>query len=428
MEKPSSHLEFTGAPDPMRMMQTLSSMQPDQLEAAMEMMQEMKTKSDPTTQEGIREHWEKLKENEVKLQKMKKRGLHSVTSTQSWEVKKTLSTSSINPSEYNPILITDMGLGNTHRGRILIGCVSGGGGFWSIASGAFLLEDLCGSVIEVAVYNYPKDTFAKDFPHGHELCIIEPFYKMRGDGSVGVRVDNPSEICNYSLPQTGEGWKEFGNFCIKHSPPMALSCYEFGLGAPSIAVLDHLQLFGRKRSKQTKQKLDREALDLMLQVSKLLTNLSICDFNLKNFDSSLLCALLAFGLGLDRPKAAFRVGKALHSSGLEDEARYFAAWYCRRDEMNSSPLRTEFRLSQEDINTLDGGSSFIRNNTPSLLAEASKSIQLQQGDYNDNWLLAKEQGTDHFKKGETAEAKRCYAAALFNCPFREKLFRDAVSS
>ena len=430
MEESSGHIEFTGAPDPARMLQMLSSMNPEELGSMVEKIGAgMKTKFDPTTQDGILEHWSKLKEDEAKVQKMKKRGMHTVTTTQSWDVKRILAkTSPVDLSSYDPILVSDMGLGTTHRGRILMGRVVGGGGFWSIASGALLIEDLCESIMEIAVYNYPEKTFAGDFPAGREICVIEPYYKIRGDGSVGIRVDDPLEICDYPLPKTREGWKELGNSCIKYSPEMALASYEAGLRAPNKAILEHLSCSSlQDAKKKRKKKSDQGPLDLMIQVSKLLTNLAICQFNLNDFDSSLLCALLAFGLGLDRPKAAFWIAKSLNSSGLGDEARRFASWYSRKDVSNSTSLRREFGLSNDDINNLDGGALFVRHDTPSVLANASQSLSIGNMTCEEDWLMSKQRGNDFFKKGLTLDACRCYLTALTACPFLDAMFQDTVS-
>lgn len=427
MQGSGGHIEFTGAPDPMRMMEMLGSMDPGERDALMRKVKEMTPmmNSDPTSQEGIREHWRKLKETSKKTQRVKKQRMHTFTHTQSWDVKKDLPGSSLDPSKYAPIKITDMGVGTTHRGRILIGRVSDVGGFWSIASGAVLIEDLCGAVMEVAVYNYPEERFANDFPPGREVCIIEPYLKWRGDGSVGIRVDKPAEISDYPFPTTGEKWKALGNLCIKHCPEMAVVCYESGLRAPNQAALDLLR-DGSKANVSSK-KMDQEALGLMLQVSKLLTNLSICEFNLKNFDSSLLHALLAFGLALDIKKAAFWVAKSLHSSGLEDEARRFAAWYCRHDATNSSSLRSEFHLTENDINSLEGGAAWISGSTLSILARACKSMKIDLPECDEHWLTMKQHGTDCFKEGKTLEARARYAAALSACPFLVAMFRDTVS-
>lgn len=428
MQGSAGHIEFTGAPDPIRMMQMMNSMHPDELNSVMERMKTMntKTESDPTSQEGIREHWKMLKKDEAKLQKMKKQGMSYITTTQSWDVKKFLHNSSFDPSTYNPISIMDLGLGTTHRGCVLFGRVADSGGFWSISSGAFLIEDLSGSVMEVAVYNYPKETFSRDFSPGRELCIIEPYYKLRADGSVGIRVDYPSEVCDYPLPTNSEDWKNLGNWCIKHSPDLALACYDSGLRAPNKAVLEHL--LQTKKGHKPGKNLEQEALGLMLQVSKLLTNLSICEFNMSHYHLSLLYALIAFGLGLDTTKAAFWVTKALHSSGLEDEGRQFAAWFCRHDRSNSA-LQNEWNLTTQEISMLDGGASFIQGTTPSNLAQATEEIMKVacREESNEDWLLMKQRGDDHFKKGEIYEASKCYVSSLASCPFLVTMFGNAVS-
>jgi hypothetical protein len=165
----------------------------------------------------------------------KMRGNYEISTTQSWYVKEDspLSFSTIGATSFSsalethsPILVSNLKVGQTHRGRLLIGTISDIDGFWAINSGSFLLEDFSGYVVEVAVYNTPKDSFSKTFALGREVCIVEPFFKIRGDGSAGVRVDKPEEILTWFRPQTSEGWKELGNSSIKSCPQTALICYE----------------------------------------------------------------------------------------------------------------------------------------------------------------------------------------------------------
>ncbi len=35
---------------------------------------------------------------------------------------------------------------------------------------------------------------AKALPEGRPIAILEPYYKVMADGSLGVRVDNPLEV------------------------------------------------------------------------------------------------------------------------------------------------------------------------------------------------------------------------------------------
>ena len=104
----------------------------------------------------------------------------------------------------------------THRGRYLLARVTDVSGFWCISSGSVLLEDISGMVVEVAVYNTDQSTFPRNFHLGRELIIIEPFYKVRADGTVGIRVDTPeTEIFDYPWPRNSVAWKELGNKFIK---------------------------------------------------------------------------------------------------------------------------------------------------------------------------------------------------------------------
>jgi hypothetical protein len=40
------------------------------------------------------------------------------------------------------------------------------------------------------------------FPKGQAVAIIEPYYKVMTDGSLGVRVDNPAEVRATGLHHT----------------------------------------------------------------------------------------------------------------------------------------------------------------------------------------------------------------------------------
>ena len=104
----------------------------------------------------------------------------------------------------------------THRGRYLLAKVTDVSGFWCISSGSVLLEDINGMVVEVAVYNTDESKFPQNFHLGRELCIMEPFYKVRADGTVGIRVDKPeTEIFDHPWPRSSVDWKELGNKFIK---------------------------------------------------------------------------------------------------------------------------------------------------------------------------------------------------------------------
>ena len=45
---------------------------------------------------------------------------------------------------------------------------------------------------------------------------MEPFYKVRADGTVGIRVDKPkTEIFDYPWPRNATAWKDLGNNFIE---------------------------------------------------------------------------------------------------------------------------------------------------------------------------------------------------------------------
>jgi hypothetical protein len=61
-----------------------------------------------------------------------------------------------------------------------------------INAASTLVEDTNGDIANLAVYNLQK---AKQILRaGRKIAIIEPFYKLRADGTPGIRVDEPKEI------------------------------------------------------------------------------------------------------------------------------------------------------------------------------------------------------------------------------------------
>ena len=47
------------------------------------------------------------------------------------------------------------------------------------------------------------------------LAIQEPYYKQRNDGSLGIRVDDPSEIVDVSMASSPSDFKALGNKCFQ---------------------------------------------------------------------------------------------------------------------------------------------------------------------------------------------------------------------
>ena len=95
-----------------------------------------------------------------------------------------------------PISVAELSVGRTHAGRVLYcrtvtRCMF----FQSVAT---LVEDGDGQLSSLAVYNAPRVTNIWEaqawLPEGTSLAIVEPFFKLRADGTPGIRVDDPKEL------------------------------------------------------------------------------------------------------------------------------------------------------------------------------------------------------------------------------------------
>ena len=175
----------------------------------------------------------------------------------------------------------------------------------------------------------------------------------------------------------------------------------------------------------------QEAVTYKLEVSRILTNLSLVESNLGNFNSSVLFALLAFGLGLDRFKAAFRIAKALNASGRKSEAKDVAAWYCRSCGLDSADskltaFQSEFEVTDTYIKSPSeiNAAAWVQADTLEALVDASSSLK-QESSKETPWLTIKKQGNDSFGQKDYSSAKDYYISALCSCPFAEDLLRDS---
>lgn len=63
---------------------------------------------------------------------------------------------------------------------------------------ATLLEDSNRDLIPVQIYNVPRVHNLRDaqgfLPKGKRVAVVEPYFKVRSDGTLGIRVDNPEEF------------------------------------------------------------------------------------------------------------------------------------------------------------------------------------------------------------------------------------------
>ncbi len=152
-----------------------------------------------------------------------------------------------------PIMARDMTLDTIHRGKVFGGRICGTSAKLLVTSAGpaivMLVEDLCGDIVSVAVYNVPQDMTdaSKMFPEGLEVEVKEPFYLAFSDGSLGIRIEEPEEI---RVPRDApifpdkdeyEYWRTrgkdvFASAASKFGYIAALSCYDRALEAPDCGV------------------------------------------------------------------------------------------------------------------------------------------------------------------------------------------------
>jgi hypothetical protein len=85
---------------------------------------------------------------------------------------------------------------------------------------------------QVSIYNWPGlaccggdvvkmlATMDTAFKEGTAVCILEPFFKTRMDGTRGVRVDNPAAelVLDVAAPKSSADWKAEGNAHVGYLP------------------------------------------------------------------------------------------------------------------------------------------------------------------------------------------------------------------
>lgn len=112
----------------------------------------------------------------------------------SYESKQTLSTQSLADLVSMPIKSLKRGL--VHQGKVVYCTVVAKPTL--MKSVQTLVEDADGNMTALAVYNVPRvrDIFqAQRYLHeGRKIAVKEPFYKVRADGTEGIRVDDPKDI------------------------------------------------------------------------------------------------------------------------------------------------------------------------------------------------------------------------------------------
>lgn len=91
---------------------------------------------------------------------------------------------------YRPISLSDLELGTTHRGRVVYCRIATR--VLKMNSVMVLVEDET-ALVDLAVYGLSRSS-TNEFKEGRHIAIVEPFYKMRADGSEWIRVDEQTDI------------------------------------------------------------------------------------------------------------------------------------------------------------------------------------------------------------------------------------------
>jgi hypothetical protein len=78
-----------------------------------------------------------------------------------------------------------------------------------------IIEDTDGNITEISFYNLVNPVTPKDanlvIPKGKHVVILDPYFKMRQDGTSGIRVDDPNDVIFSSdlpLPKSSSEFKE----------------------------------------------------------------------------------------------------------------------------------------------------------------------------------------------------------------------------
>lgn len=212
--------------------------------------------------------------------------------------------SSVSLSSLREISIKDLEVGKIHRGCYIKGvlCVSP----VPMAGINSIIEDKYGDIIYISFYNLISDVHWQSanaiFPKLTNIIILEPFYKLRNDGTLGIRVDDPNdvvfdEILLDSSSTSLTKLNEEGLLLFKERKfSQALVCYDKCL---------------------TRHQEQNENITLAL-----LLNISYCSLNLFEYEQALLYSFAASILLKHHPnphqngfqcKANFRIFQALAS-------------------------------------------------------------------------------------------------------------------
>ena len=308
-----------------------------------------------------------------------------MTMTQSFDVKPKTRPA----GKLSVMRVSELCVGTTHKGRYLSGKVAEHPFF--MVSASFVLEDLFGDYVEVAVYNVGEEAAMHLFCKGRFLSIAEPYYKIRADGTDGIRVDDPADLEEAELPKSMGGWREIGNDFFKSSKVQdAIHCYESGLAR------EEMRLAGL-----------------------LFSNRALCKAKAKEWALALRFASLAAQLDAQNVKAKYRQAEALcHLSpasgallvrqGLKKWPEFDSLRHFQGSNPSDSADPEDWALLPEVVSPSQGlatqkASPQKGGKTPGKLAflERAKAAE-----------LFRSRAAEAFKAGDHDKADAIYAQAL----------------
>ncbi|ETI49120.1 hypothetical protein F443_06959 [Phytophthora nicotianae P1569] len=313
--------------------------------------------------------------------------------------------------ELKPMIGKELELGTTHRGRYLCGWVAVDDAFFGIASSSLILEDVTGYLVEIAAYGLvdtelrPHErqrVVAGKFPKGRPIVVLEPYYKVRMDGSMGVRVDQAEEIIPWrDVPTDLMSWKTLGNefFSMMNSQyEGALACYRRALNAVQSEVR-------------------------MLAV--LLTNIAACRVKTEDYVISIQLSGAAVHLDPTYFKGWYRLASAL----AKVEGDEYSDLLPERVVAQARKALPNLSLQEEKLlqNTLDDSTSHHTKHSQFCsyaewcLKVADAGLLLTGGEKSGEAKTADEwrkEGSDYFAKGDYESAEKSYrngVAAMTSC-------------
>jgi len=150
--------------------------------------------SQGSREERIAHHLETVKQ--CKAMEMQRGHGRRVVQSNTYSYERKTKTSSVDLNALEPITISELQVAQVHHGRVLYCRTITPCTF--MQSAMTLVEDSAGDIAEIAVYNAPRVHRLQDAQRylykDRAIAIKEPFWKVRADGTLGIRIDDPDDL------------------------------------------------------------------------------------------------------------------------------------------------------------------------------------------------------------------------------------------